>query len=268
MVSDIWEDALETGSADTSDQMDTIDVEDAVNELNKLVTTAVNFIESQFMPEWESAQKYYDGLTDLPTIDGRSKVVSTQVRDAIRNARPSLLRVFLQANTVVEYIPNGATSAPLARQQSKFVNSLFFRSNGYRALYDAMQNAMLKKIGVMKFWWDDATVAKYFDFTAVPAQELERIMAQQDMQIIDVTESKSQPLIISPDGSEIQLFDCCVAMFDKKGEIRVESIPLEEFFIDENANSVADARVIGHRRQMRVGDGVAMGFDFRSFWTN
>ena len=262
MVSDIWEDALETGSADTSDQMDTIDVEDAVNELNKLVTTAVNFIESQFMPEWESAQKYYDGLTDLPTIDGRSKVVSTQVRDAIRNARPSLLRVFLQANTVVEYIPNGATSAPLARQQSKFVNSLFFRSNGYRALYDAMQNAMLKKIGVMKFWWDDATVAKYFDFTAVPAQELERIMAQQDMQIIEVTESKSQPLIISPDGSEIQLFDCCVAMFDKKGEIRVESIPLEEFFIDENANSVADARVIGHRRQMRVGDGVAMGFDF------
>ncbi len=75
-----------------------IDVEEAANELSALIQTACNFLDEQFMPDWETAQKYYDGLTDLPTITGRSKVVSTAVRDAIRSARPSLLRVLTNGN--------------------------------------------------------------------------------------------------------------------------------------------------------------------------
>ena len=158
----------------------TISVDDAANEIGALVNSAVNFIDEQFMPGWESAQKYYDGLTDIQTVNGRSKVVMTAVRDAIRSARPSLLRIFLQADTIVEFVPNGSQSASLAAQQSKFVNSLFFRSNGYQALYDCIQNAMLKKLGVMKFWFNDSTEVKYYDLTALPTEEIDRISAQPD----------------------------------------------------------------------------------------
>lgn len=206
-----------------------IDVEEAANELSALIQTACNFLDEQFMPDWETAQKYYDGLTDLPTITGRSKVVSTAVRDAIRSARPSLLRVFLQADTIVEYIPDGVRPAELAAQQSKFVNSLFFRSNGYRALYDCMQNAMLKKLGVMKFWFDDSTEVKYIDLTGIPADEIERVMARPDAQVMSMQPSETQPVIISPDGTPIQLFDAKLAVFTQNGKICVESVPLEEF---------------------------------------
>ena len=255
---DIWD----TESSVPPAEEDVIDVEDAANELGALIETAVNFIDEQFMPGWETAQKYYDGLTDLPTITGRSKVVMTAVRDAIRSARPSLLRVFLQADTIVEYVPDGIRPAELAVQQSKFVNSLFFRSNGYRALYDCMQNAMLKKLGVMKFWFDDSTEVKYVNLTAIPADEMERLVARGDIQIMEVEPSETTPFMIAPDGSQIPLFDAEVAMFTKNGTIRVENVPLEEVFIDQNATSVDDFRVIGHRRQMRVGDAVAMGLDY------
>jgi hypothetical protein len=258
MAEDIWN--VENYVPPAEDQV--IDLDDAVHELGALIETACNFIDEDFMPEWETAQKYYDGLTDLPTVTGRSKVVMTAVRDAIRSARPSLLRVFLQADTIVEYIPDGVRPAELAAQQSKYVNSLFFRSNGYRALYDVMQNAMLKKLGVMKFWFDDSTEVRYVDVTAVPADEMERIAAREDVQIMSAMPSASMPVIITPDGTPIQLFDAKVAIFDKKGEIRVESVPLEEFFIDENASGLDDFRVIGHRRQMRVGTAVAMGLPF------
>lgn len=252
---------LETSSVPLAEDQ-VIDISDVEHELGSLIETACNFIDEQFMPGWETAQKYYDGLTDLPTVTGRSKVVMTAVRDAIRSARPSLLRIFLQADTIVEYVPDGIRPAELAAQQSKYVNSLFFRSNGYRALYDVIQNAMLKKLGVMKFWFDDSTEVKYIDLTAIPADELERVMQRQDVKVLSAVPSASQPVIISMDGTPIQLFDAKVALYTQNGKICVESVPLEEFFVDENASGLHDFRVIGHRRQMRVGDCVAMGLPF------
>lgn len=251
---------LETSVPPAEDKV--IDIQDVEHELGALINTACNFIDEQFMPGWETAQKYYDGLTDLPDVTGRSRVVMTAVRDAIRSARPSLLRVFLQADTIVEYVPDGVRPAELAAQQSKFVNSLFFRSNGYRALYDVIQNAMLKKLGVMKFWFDDSTEVKYIDLTAIPADELERVMQRPDTMVLNAAPSAAQPVIVSMDGTPIQLFDAKVALYTQNGTIRVESVPLEEFFIDENASGLDDFRVIGHRRQMRVGDAVAMGLPF------
>jgi hypothetical protein len=259
MADDLFDLTVENAQPDAPEP---ISIDDVEHELSMLVETACNFIDEQFAPRWETAQRYYDGETDLPTITGRSKVVMTAVRDAIRSARPSLLRIFLNADTIVEFVPDNAQSADLAHQQSKFVNSQFFRSNGYSALYDCIQNAMLKKLGVLKFWFDDYTETRYITLTAIPSDEMERVMARPDVQILSIEPSAAQPVVISPDGSQIPLFDAEVAVFAKNGKICVESVPLEEFFIDENATSLKDFRVVGHRRQMRVGDAVAMGLPY------
>ncbi len=79
--------------------------------------------------------------------------------------------------------------------------------------------------------FDDSTEVKYIDLTGVPADELERVMARPDAQVMSMQPSELQPVIISPDGTPIQLFDAKVAVFTQNGTIRVESVPLEEFFI-------------------------------------
>jgi hypothetical protein len=245
---------------DIDQPVDSLTVEDMERELGAEVERAVNFLNSDFMPEWERAQKYYNGDSDLPKVKGRSNVVATTVRDAIRNSRPSLLRIFLHADKIVEYVPNGPHSAALAHQQSLYVNNLFFKCNGYKALYDAMQNAMLKKLGVLKFWWDDSEVMEYRYLSNVPADEIERVNAQPNLQVVEQTETGA--VFLSPMGEPIPLFDATVIVLREGGEIKLENVPLEEFFIDDSATSVADARVVGHRKNMRVGDMVAMGIDY------
>ena len=242
---------------DRQDDEFRLSVEDMEREVASEVERAVNFINSDFMPGWEDAQKYYNGETRLPKVKGRSNVVATTVRDAVRNARPSLLRIFLHADPIVEYVPSGPHTAPLAHQQSKYVNALFFRSGGYRALYDAMQNAMLKKIGVIKFWWDDSTEVDYRYLSNLPMDELERLSQLPDVEILE--QEQSSAVFMSPTGEPIPLFSATLARMLQGGKIKLENVPLEQFFIDENATSIHDARVIGHQRNMRAGDVVALG---------
>jgi hypothetical protein len=171
-----------------------------------------------------------------------------------------LLRIFLHADPIVEYIPSGPHTAPLAHQQSKYVNTLFFRAGGYRALYDSIQNAMLKKIGIMKFWWDDSAEIEYRYLSNVPMDELERLSQTPDVEIVE--QSETGAVFMSPTGEPIPLFTATIARMRQGGKIKLENVPLEQFFIDENATAIHDARIIGHQRNMRVGDVVAMGIDY------
>jgi hypothetical protein len=52
------------------------------------VRGAVDFIDTEISPIRIKAQRYYDGEVDLGYETGRSKVVSTKVRDTIRAIKP------------------------------------------------------------------------------------------------------------------------------------------------------------------------------------
>ena len=56
--------------------------------------------------------------------------------------------------------------------------------------------------------------------------------------------------------------DVKLARTSSSGDITIESVPPEEFFFDRNARTLHDCYVCGQRTDMRVGDLVAMGYDF------
>lgn len=236
-----------------------IDVEDAAAELSKDVSLAVNFIVSEFSENWEKAQQYYNGDSSVKKVEGRSQVTSTNVRDAIRNLRPSLLRVFLHADSIVEYIPNSPRQQHSAHVQSKYVNDLFFRVGGYRALYDAIQNAALKKNGIMMYWWDDSPTVDYYDVTGVTSDNLDQISLTEGVSVIDVVQSGQFSDGMSP---PVPLFDATIVHETTEGSIKVSNVPLNEFFIDENATCIKDAVVHGHRRSMPIYEAMELGLDF------
>jgi len=53
-----------------------------------------------------------------------------------------------------------------------------------------------------------------------------------------------------------------VSYTKKKGKLKIEALPPEEFIVDRNAKSVDDAYIVAHRTEMRVSDLVQMGYDF------
>ena len=58
-------------------------------------------------PEQTKATDYYMGRPFGNEEDGRSKVVSTDVRDTIQAMLPSLMRIFFGPEDTVEYEPHG-----------------------------------------------------------------------------------------------------------------------------------------------------------------
>ena len=47
----------------------------------------------------------------------------------------------------------------------------------------------------------------------------------------------------------------------EKGELCIESVPPEEFFVNRDARNLKDAYLVAHRTEMRAGDLIAMGYD-------
>ena len=124
--------------------------EDACKELQYEVTAALNFMESEFEAGWARAERYYAGECDLPTQAGRSNAVKTEVRDMIRSAMPSIMRVLYQARKPVEYLPSDVKHAAFIEQQGLYINQLFSSSGGYKIFYNSIQQAAKLKIGGKK----------------------------------------------------------------------------------------------------------------------
>jgi hypothetical protein len=60
---------------------------------------------------------------------------------------------------------------------------------------------------------------------------------------------------------EMPIHSVKISKVKEKGELRVESVPPEEFFINRDARSLEDAYIVAHRTDMRAGDLIAMGFE-------
>jgi len=226
------------------------------------VNDAVDFVESEIAEDRIKAQRYFDGEVDIGEEEGRSKVVATKIRDTIRAIKPSLLRVFLSTDKPAEFVPTNPEDVPVAEQATQYVNYLFNEVGGYRILNDCFHDALLKKVGIAKVYWDTYTESETYDYTDLNEQEYMAIVNDENVQIISETQTIKAEIDEMGMQVEAPYYDLKVSYQTEKGKLCVESIPPEEFFVDRNAKSIEDAYVVAHRTEMRVGELVAMGYDF------
>jgi hypothetical protein len=232
------------------------------------VTNAVDFVESNIASDRIKAQRYYDGETDIGHEEGRSKVVATKVRDTIRAIKPSLMRVFLATDKPVEYVPTNPQDAPAAEQATSYVSKLFNEVGGYRIINDAFHDALLKRSGIVKAYWDTYEESETYEYSNLTDAEYSVIVNDDEVTVIEHEMTESMEVEMSPEmGMGMPEYQPAMhyLKISRKcvyGKLCVESIPPEEFFVDENAKSIDDAYVCVHRTEMRVGELVAMGYDF------
>ena len=226
------------------------------------VENCVDFVESEVAPSRIKAQRYYEGEVDIGEEEGRSTIVATKVRDVIRSIKPSLMRVFLQTDRAVEFIPSGPDHVQFAEQATKFVNYKFEELGGYKVLADAIHDALLKKNGIVKAYYDTTVEGEIYDFNNLNDMEFTAIVNDAGIEVVEhVTRMEIE---IDQMGMEIESprHDLKVMRSAEMGDIKIESVPPEEFFVDASARSLEDAYAVCHRTDMRVGDLVEMGFAF------
>lgn len=225
------------------------------------IASAVDFVESEISQDRIKAQRYYDGEVDLGYEDGRSKVVATKVRDTVRAVKPSLMRIFLSTAKPVEFVPHGPEDVAMAEQATEFMHHEFTRLNGYRVINDAFQDALVKKQGIVKAYWMTYPEAEIYTFTDLNDDELAYLTDDDEVSVLEQTTEMS----ISMDemGMEIETpsHSIKISRQQEKGELCIESVPPEEFFVNRDARNLKDAYLVAHRTEMRAGDLIAMGYD-------
>ena len=225
------------------------------------IDDAVDFVESEISEDRITAQRYYDGEVDIGYEDGRSKVVATKVRDVVRAIKPSLMRVFLSTARPVEFMPHGAEDVAMAEQATDYVHYEFQRSNGYRVLNDAFHDALIKKQGIVKAYWEEMPEAEIYTYTNLSDDEYTFLVQDDDVSVLEHT--VEQEMSIDEQGAEIKtpVHSAKVSRRAYAGCLKIESVPPEEFFVDRGCRTLENAHVVVHRTEMRASDLISMGFE-------
>lgn len=265
---------------------------------------ALGYSSSKLSQARQKAEYYYLGLPvgDLspPEIEGRSSVVSTDVRDTIESMLPQLMVTFCGGDSVVEFDPQSPDDEVRAQQATDYINYLFFKkNNGHQISYIWMKDALLQKNGIVKVWWDTRQEEKKEEYKGLNEVELAQVMDDPEVEIIDQesypdedNEKQRQKALEqlqsqldqalnaaqqNPQAAQavpqiqaqmqqvqaqppVMLYNITCKRVMKGGKIQIDNVPPEEFLISRNAKNVQDAKFVGHRVQRTVSELKSMGY--------
>lgn len=254
--------------------MDDADLESLVGSE---LTDATSFVDSELSPVRARAIQYYRGEPFGNEEEGRSQVVSTDVRDTINGVMPSLMRVFFGSKKVVQFVPRGPEDIASAEQATDYVNFIFTQdNNGFLLCHSVFKDALRGALGVAKYYWEEKVEVKTEHYSGLDESSLTLLLNEPGVvgsAVQSMDDPSYQPPVDPMTGAPVvdpmtglpppapQIYSVELKRETKDGRVVVEAVPPEEFLIDRRARSVEDATLVAHRRMMRVSDLVALGYD-------
>jgi len=244
---------------------DKMDDEQVSSILSGEITDSLNHFDSEYTQDRLRALDMYLGEPLGNEVEGRSAVVSTEVADTVEAIMPNLMRVFTTNDKYVRFKGRTAEDMELAEQASDYVNYIVNSQNdGYKLLHTFFKDALLFRMGVIKFFWDTKEEVDEEQYEGLSEEELTLLMEDPNIKIVSQTEITAESVYDDVSGEVIPLrseYDLTVRVTREEGQIRVINIPPEEFLVNRRATSLDDATFLAHRTVLTVSDLVAMGYD-------
>lgn len=191
--------------------------------------------------------RYYRGEPYGDELEGRSKVVTHDVAEAVDSLMPALLKVFMAGDKVVIAEPTGPEDEESAKQATDYANHVFLQQNdGFQLVYTTLKDGLLFKTGVAKVWWDATPQVTRERYTGLTEEQV--FMLQSDDSIeIEIEEETGEGTNVS------------VVRTGVDGVCRQAAIPPEEFLIDRYATKLSQVTedgplFTGHRQLRTVSD--------------
>ena len=199
----------------------------------------------------KTALEYYKGeMSDYQAFPNRSAVVSTDLADAVETVMPDLIEIFTGGEDVATFTPQGEEDEEAALQETDYINHVFFNENeGFKVLYSMFKDALLLRVGVAKWWWEESR----YDESEVFVDQTE-----EDVQVL--LSMGVEPTSIEQD-PETGLLAVTVTRSMDNGCARVEAVPANDFAIAADATNVKDAVYVCHRVRKRAVELIELGFE-------
>ena len=224
---------------------------------------AVRYIDLEIGNARALATKYYRGDPFGDEEEGRSQVISMDVRDTVQAMMPSLMRIFMGPENVVEYVPENETQVDMADQATDYANYIVQRDNpGYTVIYNAIKDALIHKVGFVKYWWDEREEVRTERYTGLDDDALALLLSEQNAETSIVEAYKADKHHADMPDAEVPLhYDVEVKRRIKHGRVAIQALPPEEFIIDRRARALDDAVIVAHRSMKTVSELVQLGYE-------
>ena len=152
--------------------------------VGKEIDDAIDYIDNWISPMRATATQYYRGEPFGNEEEGRSQVVSMDVRDTVQAIMPSLMRIFHGTDRTVEFVPQGPEDVASAKQATDYANFVINRdNNGFLEMHSAFMDALVRKLGIIKVYWDDQTKFETYDMSGLDDASLNALMSDPDVEI-------------------------------------------------------------------------------------
>ena len=229
---------------------------------------ALNYYDTELSGFRIEVQDYYNSEEFGNEQSGKSKVVTSDVQEVIEMVMPSVMRIFTSSKEYVRFVPRQQEDVTASIQATQYCNYIVDQNDGFTLFHNWFKSALLFKLGVLKFYWDESEDVTEESYNGLTLDEL-TIMASDDN--IEIIEQDSRPINedIEEQTDEMgnvipipMIYDVKIKKKTTSGQIKIINIPEEEFLIQRHTKNLADADFVAHRREMSVGDLVSMGYDF------
>ena len=242
-------------------------MDNLVGVIKSEMDDAKDFIH-QVGSERAESTEYYLGTEPEGTSTLQSEYVSTDVRESVLFMLPSIMRTFFGTKKIVEFVPKGPEDIQLAEQQTDYINYLIREKNpGFQVLYDVFKDALVRKTGFVKVFWDDSVTSTTHEYSNIDPQSYQALILDKNVEVIE--ESATQETITTFDpisGEEVTQeipvsYDLTIRRLKPKDQVCIESVPPEEILISRHARDIETASYVAHRMVKSVSELIAMGYD-------
>lgn len=216
---------------------------------------------TQLNKDREEAIKFYSGDPSIVTIiEGRSQVVTTDIRDAIKAIKPDLLEIFAGGDEVVSLQPEGEEDVKAVKLQEQLVNKQVRRKNPwYTIMSDFLDDVLLLKFGAIKFQWHEKVeyidIPKYEGLNDMQAQA---VMSDPKHELVDHEVVEEQPEVIDDFGMMLTpaVTSHNVTMRQKIEDeyVLLEAVPAENLLFPITTKNLPDAVFVSQKTTLTKWD--------------
>ena len=236
---------------DGPEPMDEVEVEAYVGHL---LEDAIDYIDELGEDRVQSGD-YYSGHLPEQTEDGRSSVVSYDVRDTVNAIMPVLMRTFFGTKKIMQFVPKNAEDVAMAEQATDYINHIILEENqnSFSHFYAAFKDALIRRTGILKYWYEKTEEVSTSKYTGLDEGQVQLLAGEEGVEGVDAYQQQGE-------GGQ-PLYDVAVKRRVQNGRIRVEALPPEEFIIDRRAKNVDEADIVGHRSYRTLSELQQLGYD-------
>lgn len=254
----------EDGMEEAADDGDAISSAQLLNILREQRSNSIGFDnDKEISGERARALDYYKAehagavAKDLPVLENRSRVVSSDVADAVETALPDLIEVIAGADDSITFQPANQEDEKSAEQETDYVRHVIFQQNrGWQLFYDAFKDALICKTGVFHFCWDGETEYQEAETIATEAQIEE--LAQMGVEIVSVEPTGTMAPF---GGMTAPLMKVTTRKVCKEGHVAISVVAPEDFTVAPETVLLSETNYCAMRTRDTVQNLIAQGYD-------